>query len=82
MDSLYTRHLETPAYERKQTQLDATHYNHVCMALKRMSEQVRLSIPGLKTLDLILQADAWIIVDTALNDVPVAAWTEFDSTLR
>jgi hypothetical protein len=41
-----------------------------------------MSIPRLKTLDLILQRDAWIVVDRAYNDLPIAAWTHFDLRRR
>ena len=29
-----------------------------------------------------MQPDAWIIVDNALNDLPVAAWTDFETADR
>lgn len=79
---MYTRHDELPVYEYRDSRLDAGFYNHVQLALKRLGQPLRLSIPGLKTLDLILQADAWIVVDRAFNDVPVVAWTAFDNKAR
>jgi hypothetical protein len=75
--SRYTRHDEVPVFEYRDGQINATHFNHVQFALKRRGGSIRLSIPRLRHLDLILQKDAWIIVDRVLNDVPVAAWTEF-----
>jgi len=68
MPKLHTRH----------GTVNATHYNHVQTGLKRISEQIRYQIPKLKHLDLILQKDAWIVVDRVLNDVPILAWTEFE----
>ncbi len=79
---MYTRHDEVPVYEYRDGLLDATHYNHVLVALKRLGESLRLELPRLKTLDLILQRDAWIIVDRAFNDIPIAAWTNFDTERR
>lgn len=73
----YTRHDEVPVYEQRAGNLDAALYNHVQLALKRLGKNLRLAIPGLKTLDLILQSDGWIVVDRALNDLPVAAWSDF-----
>lgn len=73
----YTRHNEVPVFEYRDGVIDATHFNHVQVALKRLGDGIRLSIPRLKHLDLILQKDAWIIVDRVLNDLPVAAWTDF-----
>ncbi len=73
----YTRHNEMPSLLSSQGQVKALYYNHVQTALKRLNEKLRYSIPKLKNLDLILQKDAWIVVDTMLNDMPVIAWTQF-----
>jgi hypothetical protein len=81
-ERMYTRHDEVPVFEYRDGVLDAVHYNHVQVALKRLGESLRLSLPKLKTLDLILQRDAWIIVDRAFDDLPVAAWTNFDIDRR
>ena len=78
----YTRHLEVPVYEYRATSVDAQHYNHVHVALNHLGEGVRLELPRLKTLDLILQRDAWIVVDRAFNDLPVVAWADFETRGR
>lgn len=74
---MYTRHVELPVLYRRQARMEAEHYNRVSRALKRLDPSIRLRLPGLKTLDLILQGDAWIVVDRVFNDVPVVAWTDF-----
>jgi len=79
---LYTRHDEVPQLSARAGKVDALYYNHVQTALKQLGNQIRLRIPKLKHLDLILQKDAWIIVDITLNDVPVAAWTLFETKGR
>jgi hypothetical protein len=79
---LYTRHDEVPQLSSRAGKVDAIYYNHVQTALKQLGDQIRLTIPKLKHLDLILQKDAWIIVDITLNDVPVVAWTSFESRGR
>ncbi|MBE0509622.1 MAG: hypothetical protein K0A95_06750 [Chromatiales bacterium] len=79
---MFTRHDELPVYAYRQSSVDAAFYNHVQLAFNRLGKELRLHIPGLKTLDLILQADAWIIVDQAFNDMPVAAWADFDRSGR
>ena len=76
--TLYTRHDEVPQLGSRTGKVDALYFNHVQTALKHLGNQIRLKIPKLKHLDLILQKDAWIIVDTVLNDVPIAAWTHFE----
>jgi len=78
---MYMRHDELPVLATQAHTVDAKHYNIVFRALLRMppaqTQGIRIELPGLKTLDLILQNTAWIIVDRAFNDIPVAAWTNF-----
>jgi hypothetical protein len=79
---MYSRHETFPVYELRSAEISAIHFNHVQHALKRLGDEIRLSIPRLRSLDLILQRRAWVIVDNALNDVPIAAWTEFETAHR
>jgi len=79
---MYTRLDDMPVFESYPTQLDAVHYNHVQYALNHLGDSIRLQLPRLKHLDLILEKQAWIIVDRVLNDVPIAAWTEFETARR
>jgi uncharacterized membrane-anchored protein len=85
---MYTRHDEVQELGSRAGKVDAIYYNHVQTALKRLRDnqqadtQIRLAIPELKHLDLILQKDAWIIVDRVLNDFPIAAWTHFQTDHR
>ncbi len=74
---LYTRHNEVPLLHNREGKVEAVYYNEVQIALKRFGRQIRFPIPKLKHLDLILQKDAWIVVDRALNDFPILAWTDF-----
>lgn len=76
---MYTRHDEVPVFEYRDGQVDAAHYNHVQVALNRLGSELRLQLPGLKHLHLVLQRNAWIIVDIAFNDLPIAAWDQFRS---
>ncbi len=79
---MYTRHLEVPVYSSFESSVHAIHYNHVVATLKRTQNDIRLAIPRLRTLDLILQSDAWILVDRSLNDIPVVAWSDFETQSR
>lgn len=74
---MYRRLDEVPVYEYRDDNIPANYFNDVQVALKRLGEDIRFPIPRLRHLDLILQKDAWIIVDRVLNDVPVLAWTDF-----
>lgn len=73
---MYTRHQEVPVFEFRDSELDAGRYNRVQLALKRLGGELRLQLPKLKDLDLILQRDAWVVVDTSLADLPIIAWTD------
>ncbi|VAW59977.1 hypothetical protein MNBD_GAMMA08-558 [hydrothermal vent metagenome] len=75
---MYTRHNEVQQLRSEATEVQAIYYNHVQTALKRLNNQIRFKIPTLKHLDLILQNDAWIVVDTVLNDMPIIAWSDFN----
>jgi hypothetical protein len=75
---MYARHNDVPTMAvRPGRKVDARYYNHVQTALKKLGPEIRIRLVGLKHLDLIIQKDAWIVVDRVLNDVPVVAWTDF-----
>lgn len=71
-----------PRFETRAGQVKALHYNHVQTGLHRLHVKLRYRIPKLKHLDLILQKDAWIVVDHVLNDMPIIAWTNFETEHR
>ena len=79
---MYTRLDDIPIFELRDGKISALHFNHVQVALNRLGSSLRYPIPKLKHLDLILQKDAWIIVDRVLNDIPIAAWTDFKTEHR
>jgi hypothetical protein len=78
----YTRHNEILILDSVPGHVEAQYFNVAQTALKRVGEQWRFKIPGLNHLDVILQEDAWIVVDRVLNDMPVAAWTNFQTEGR
>lgn len=71
-----------PVYKQSSDTLAAEEYNRVLIALKRFGEPIRISLAGLRTLELVLDHEAWIVVDNAFNDIPVLAWTEFEVSER
>ncbi len=78
----YTRHNEITILGSWPGNIDANYFNQAQTALKRLEKQIRFKIPNLNHLDLILQDDAWVVVDRVLNDMPVAAWTDFQTEGR
>lgn len=80
--STYTRHNEVLFLDSHQDTIEAKYFNIAQTALKRSKDLIRFKIPGLNHLDLLIQEDAWIIVDRVLNDMPVVAWSGFNTEGR
>ena len=78
----YTRHDEVIILDSKPGTVDAHYFNAAQIALKRLKQPIRLKIPTLNHLDLLVLDDAWIIVDRVLHDMPVVAWTNFETEER
>lgn len=68
-----------PVYEQQETTVSAADFNLVRIALKRIGETLHIPLVGLRGLELILDRESWIVVDRDLNEIPVLAWTEFQS---
>ena len=68
---------DLPVFETRQVTMRAEDYNLVHIALNRLENPIRVELPRLRTLDLILEKDAWIVIDRSLNDIPVLAWIDF-----
>lgn len=64
-------------YSMRNMEVDADCYNRVRLALRRLENPIRLSIPGLRTIDLLLDDETWIAVDQVEDDMPVVALTDF-----
>ena len=77
--TLYGRHEEILRLSAWPTKVEAPLYNLARRALARLGPELRIALRGLKSLELIVQQDSWIIVDRALNDLPVAAWADFET---
>ena len=63
-------------------QVEARYYNQVVRGCQRLGPELRLVTPALKHLGIILQRDAWIVVDRAMNEMPVLAWVDFETEGR
>lgn len=73
---------DVPVYQQRPVKLAAADFNRVQIALKRLGEPLRIPLVGLRTLELVLEKDAWIVIDNGLNEVPVLAWTDFQVAAR
>ena len=59
--------------------VEGTCYNHVRLALNRVSNPLRVKLPDHRGLEMILNDKRWLCVDSLHNDLPIMAWTEFDT---
>lgn len=71
-----------PVYQQRPVTVSAIDFNRAKIALKRLGEPVHIPLAGLRSLELVLDHEAWIVVDGALNEFPVLAWTDFQSSDR
>lgn len=73
-----------PVYASRAGKVSAEHFNLAHIALKRLGKgnSIRIPLPKLRTLELIIEPDAWIVIDTALNEVPIIAWLDFQTRDR
>ena len=78
----YTRHNEVLIFDKWTGDVEAHYFNQTKNTLKRIRKPIRFKIPTLNHLDLIVQDDAWIVVDRVLNDIPIVAWTNFQTEGR
>ena len=62
-----------PVYEQSETAVPAADYNRVQIAFKRLGEPIEIPLTGLRRLELILDRDAWVVVDHDTNDIPIFA---------
>jgi hypothetical protein len=69
---------EIPTLKSLPGTVDAARFNRVRLALSRLENPLRLELPGLRSMDFILENQVWAIVDRNHNDIPVVAWTDFE----
>ncbi len=73
---------EVPKYSAADCQIDAQYFNKIRLALSRLPSPIRLQLRELQHIDMIIDNDSWACVDNSLNDLPIAAWTDFQTEGR
>lgn len=71
-----------PRYSSEATEVPAGLFNEIRLSLLRLGESIRFPIPGLRSLEILLDKETWIVVDASLNDVPILAWIDFETEHR
>jgi len=59
--------------------IEAICYNHVRLALARLGNPLRVALPEHRGLEVILNNQHWLCVDSNHDDQPIMAWLDFDT---
>ena len=73
---------DLPIYEQQITQVEAALYNKVQLLKNRQKLPARVPLEGLRDISLILESETWVVVDEAMEDLPVMAWLDFEIKYR
>lgn len=66
-----------PVIAKRRDRVPARLYNLWRRSRMHLGVEQSLSLPGMKEMELILEAHAWVVVDHNRNQVPVLAWVDF-----
>jgi hypothetical protein len=69
---------DIPSLRSLPKRIDASCFNQVSLALRRIGKPLRLGLPQHNGLEMVLDEDGWLCVDAARNDLPVLAWHTFE----
>ncbi|KAA3628371.1 MAG: hypothetical protein DWQ09_09645 [Proteobacteria bacterium] len=72
-----TRIDDLPVIATRPDQIEAALYNLWRRARQRFGTRLRIELPGLKEMALLLEDDAWVVVDQRQYDLPILAWVQF-----
>lgn len=73
---------DIPALSIRPKSIDAQHFNCVRLALIRLGSPLRFKLDGVGKADIILSEEEWLCVDRSRDDLPLMAWTDFESKRR
>jgi len=59
--------------------IEAACYNQVRLALCRLGSPLRIALPDHTGLVIILNDRRWLCVDSNHDDLPIMAWSDFDT---
>ncbi|MCK5435138.1 MAG: hypothetical protein KAI88_00765 [Nitrosomonadaceae bacterium] len=62
--------------------IEAACYNRGRLALLRYGSPLRVTLSQHRGLEIILNSEVWLCVDSLANDQPVLAWREFNIHAR
>ncbi len=70
-------------FEENTTSIEPVCFNPVRLAIIRAPQlPLRLPLERLHQIHMILDRDAWVCIDSAFYDLPLLAWTDFETSGR
>jgi len=60
--------------------IEAVCYNHARLAMLRLGKPLRVELPDHRGLEIILDKESWLCVDSNQDDQPIMMWCEFDTS--
>jgi len=77
-----TRLEDVPVIKISPVTIAAPVYNRLRLATLRLDNPLRVALSGLKGMDFLIDDVSWICVDRTLYDLPILAWTDFQTSGR
>ncbi len=77
-----TRIRNSPRLRTVPASINAELYNLALLATLRLEAPLRIHLPGIKTIDAVINKKAWICLDRAMYDLPALAWTQINQKGR
>jgi hypothetical protein len=71
-----------PALSVQSKIVEARYYNRVRLALIRLKRPLRFELTGVGKADILLTEEIWLCVDRSRDDLPLMAWTDFETKGR
>lgn len=62
--------------------IEAVCYNHARLAMLRLGKPLRVDLPDHRGLEIILDNENWLCVDSTRDDQPIMMWCDFDTIDR
>ncbi|VAW84947.1 hypothetical protein MNBD_GAMMA17-2144 [hydrothermal vent metagenome] len=77
-----TRIENVPKLRTVPASINAELYNIALLATLRLEAPLRIRLPGLRTIDVVINRNAWICLDRTMYDLPALAWTHINQKGR
>lgn len=73
---------DLPNHGDAETQIDAFTYNRVRLSLLRLDSPLVVKVADLFDTEVVIDADTWLCLDVRFDNLPLCAWTDFQTHHR